>query len=782
MRRLGPILALVLCACPDAGTSDLIGQDGSVWPPPDGGQVAPRRDGGSSRPRDGGRRDAGTHDAGSLMCQTPPDCDGCADDGECCYFSLNCRPESRCNVPDDPAYDPSHPDDVCVRGCASNADCTPGSYCDSTGRCLPRPCQGQHQCGIRELCVGGECVPTGGVPEVVACAVVPTHAVTTTGRRVRAPVVGYDASGRGVPFAGLIWTSSDRMVASVAAGSLIEGGAVAGTATITVTHGAVVCDGALLVTNHAPLTGQQIRVVVVDARTEAPVAGANVTLVAGGPTVASTDARGAAMFIQGIVAPTSVTVSAPGYAVVSVLEPPVDDLVVALPPIAQTSAAGFRGTVDVSASRASDMKVALTSASLSSDMLTLGRFPFGGAPEPIQINAPELGFDGIYSMPAGLSMALGTSDLTGGPDRCYGIPVPPGSVGCHLARGRHGAGAGWALGGQLRLSQVTALANELSAIMEGEPVPPSALLAIARLGSGLRHGVAPFVPFTPTPNVPRGVSVDCSDPDLADYADVCRPDFGAWPRFDVEAAQPQNVYATIDAPGLPLTSGTACADTLTLMAATRLPGRGIVPLGFGVGFDTLDETGTPDCVVEGAEQPFGPTSPPLDDGEIALISATRHHGLEAGDLMLIGIARDTDGDRYGRSVRRRIVADIGNRTTLNGVLMARPDAELSVPSARLAFITNAGHRTRTEIFGDGSAWIVYAPAFPKEVTLPDVPAGRAVLASMQGAIFAQIEMERNITEPFDLAAPVHAHHTIDYVTAFATSSCVRNPADTCAAP
>ncbi len=782
MRRLGPVLALALCACPDAGTSDLVGQDGSVWPPPDGGQVTPRRDGGPLLPRDGGRRDGGARDAGPMMCQTPPDCDGCADDGECCFLSLNCRPESRCNVPGDPSYDPSQPDDVCVRGCASNDDCTPGSFCDRSGRCVPRPCQERFQCGMRQVCLNGECVPSNDAPEVVACAVVGTHAVTTTGRRAPATVVGYDATGHGRPYTYGRWTSSDPMVATVAGDVAIEGGAMAGTATLTATHGSITCDGALLVTNHAPLMGQQIRVVVIDARTEAPLAGANVTLVAGGPTLVATDATGAAMFIQGIVAPTSVTVSAPGYAVVSILAPPVDDLVVALPPITQTSAAGFRGAVDVSASRASDMKVALTSASLSSDILALGRFPFGGAPEPIQINAPELGFDGIYSMPAGLSMALGTSELTGGPDRCYGIPVPPGSVGCHLTRGRFGAGAGWAFGGQLRLSQVTGLANELSALMEGEPVPPSALLAISRVGSGLHHGVVPYVQFSPTPNVPRAASVDCSDPELADYADVCRPDFGAWPRVDVEAAQPQNVYATIDVPNLPLANSNACTDTLTLMAASRLPGRGIVPLGFGVGFDTLDETGAPDCVVEGAEQPFGPSSAPLDDGEVALISAVRHHGLEDGELMLIGIARSTDGDRFGRSVRRRTVPRIRSDTTLGGSLLALPNAGLSVPSARLVFNTTAGYRTRTEIFGAGSAWIVYAPAFPKEVTLPDVPAGRAVLASMQGAIFAHIEVAPNAAEPFDLAAPVHAHHTIDYATAFATSSCVRNPADACTAP
>lgn len=162
MRRARVVPALAfLFACSEA-PSELLGDAGE----PDAGQLAPDSgaptDSGaapdSGPPDSGGPGDTGVEDAGPAGCTTAPDCASCAADGECCWFSLNCQPGSICNTPDESLYDPTKPEQVCLRVvCTSDAECDPGEQCTLEGLCRPRVCQADDECPSGELCIGGAC-------------------------------------------------------------------------------------------------------------------------------------------------------------------------------------------------------------------------------------------------------------------------------------------------------------------------------------------------------------------------------------------------------------------------------------------------------------------------------------------------------------------------------------------------------------------------------------------------------------------------------------------------
>lgn len=774
MLRRALLLLPLLFACSD-NVDDLATRDAGPRPQdsgPSGREDAGPRDagtdGGSS---DAGATDAGDRDGGAPLCETDPDCDSCAVDGQCCFFSINCVPGSICNVPGDVFYDPTRPDDVCIRVvCTNDDDCEGDRICSLEGVCADPVCQRDEDCPSAEVCRGGACVPPQNA-SVTSCRVLQTNAVVRTGGSAALHAIAYDSADVPVPGVTFAYASNEPSMVSIVGADAI-GESVTGTATVTAQFGNVACAGAVQVTNHGPLSGQEIRIVAIDARTQAPIAGAEVTLVAGGPMVQTTDSRGAAIFLQGIIAPSSVTVAAPGHAVVTMMAPSVTDVVIPLPPVAYTMAAGFRGNVDLSAARPGDIAIGIVSPSLSDDVLAFGRTRLSGEVLPIPIRAPQLGLDGVYDMPTGFGMAVGSQQLTAPPERCFGAPVGADELGCFLARGRFGFGAGWTLSGRLRLSQITSIANELAGVLEGDPVPPELIVDFARIARQLNHGVEPALRFEPTPNVnTANGSGDCSNPNLPSYADNCRPDYASFTPADIAASQSQRVHTVVSVPNLPTTFGNACMDAVTVVAATRLGGRGIVPLGLGAGMDRRSEQDVPDCVVAGIDEPFGPSSAATAEGTVALSSAPRHTGLEDGELLLLAVARDAAFDRLGHSGIVRRVASLATTAAVPGAFLTPPRATVDTTAASVAYATSQGDFTRTELFGAGSAWLVYAPDGMRSYTLPDVAAGRAILADLRGAIAGSVQTTHHYGALFELGARTRIHQSVDYADAFVTDEC-----------
>lgn len=770
--RLPVLILILLTGCGEPPTRSLgdarpgrdAAADAGVDAGVDAGEARP--DAGEARPDAGGAdADAGQSDACVFDDPAGPDCISCQGDGECCVFSINCPAGSICNVNDDQLYDPSRPDNICIRVvCAADGDCEGGKVCTLERMCRKPACQTDAECGPGERCLGGACETPQAT--VVSCEVTGHDTVIAEGGTWPLEAVARDAGGEVLPHVAFQWSSSepDRVSAS---GAVATGGSEGGAALLTASAGNVACSGALRIINFLPPPSGSVRVVAVEHRRGVPIDAALV-MIEGTPSfTGTTSADGSVIAPVGQI--SSVSISAPGYATVVVLSPGASQIVVPLPRYDPTRAGGVRGAVDISSSRRSDIQLGLVGQSFSQDILTLGRQPLLGA-DRIQsvIDAPELGFDQEeVELPGGFMMGLGTKRFTAGPERCFGAAPGSDELGCFVVRTDEGHRGLWTLSGQLKLSRITSIANELSQALAGEGAGPLAYL-LTDVIRQLHHGVAASIETTGVPKVAvPGSGADCSNPQTPDYLSVCVPDFPSWPPVDLAASHDQSVFSTVDVPQLPA-AGAGCSKGITLIGMTDLGSRGLVPLGFGSASDLADDFDPPDCVVAGRERPYGDTSPDLQDGQVALITAPRHDGLEEGDLLLVAIALDPYADsaaRFQRSVRLERPSRFEESMSVAGPFLALPDGIVDPVNDRITGITAQGDFLRAELYGPAGAALVYAPVGATTIQLP--ASVGAILSSLSLSLLGTAETSVPYDALFDLHGSTRPDRSASFLEAFA---------------
>src|SRR5205823_977256 len=151
-------------------------------------------------------------------------------------------------------------------------------------------------------------------------------------------------------------------------------------------------------TNFAAVATGMSRVVVVAEDDGTPVAGATVTLIAGGAsTDLTTGTDGSALFATG-GAIDSVTVVKdgvspdPGFQYVSVMSPGTNDVFIPLPRFTdKTKAGGFRGVVDMSKTKKADIQLGIAGPSLPTNFLDFDFTSLLGDSVKTTIDAPDLG-------------------------------------------------------------------------------------------------------------------------------------------------------------------------------------------------------------------------------------------------------------------------------------------------------------------------------------------------------------------------------------------------------
>jgi hypothetical protein len=399
------------------------------------------------------------------------------------------------------------------------------------------------------------------------------------------------------------------------------------------------------------------------------------------------------------------------------------------------------------------------------------------------IDAPTLGIENqTVALPCGVMLGLINQRFTADGEglRCQGQQLAEGQLGCFVARAPEGKSAAWVLAGQLRLAQVTGIANQLAGVLggEGADVPVGDLLtAVLPLLRSLQHGIDPSLEIEEHPkvDVTTGTPQGCDDATVEGYAERCRGDYARYQRVDLTADKRLSVLSRVRVPNLPDLPGGGCAGGAVLVSAAILPGRGVLPLGLSAGLDVLG-MGTPDCRIEGVRRPFGEQSPTLENGQLPLTMAPPHSGIEGSQLALLVVAIDPN----------TVTSALQLNAIVERVTSVRPEQDLS-PATYLPYPTGQLDRggrtfafsqavtgataTRVEVQRGDETWLVYAPAGTTNVAFPDVETARDVLANATATLVQAMRIDGDYVDLWRFGSGKTLDRLVETINAFVVTQC-----------
>lgn len=637
----------------------------------------------------------------------------CTRDEQCGSPTMFCAPEARCR--ERPA-------------CLRDADCGEEGICFS-GRCIPATTcgEGLPECAAGSNCMGGHCVPAAGCRGNSDC---PTTKVCRAGQcmdppqatvarvAISSPVglcdpgltsgsacalsarpgetlvltaVALDGAGRVLAGAAADWTCEPESVAGVSgmgSQALVTLASTGGTAQLTATVQGI-ASTPLTVTNLGPApTG--VRITVVDGRSGVPVPSATVwvneaTLTTG------TDGR-AHLAPDQTSAPFTVSVFHQSYDYVTLVELPAEDgggldAIIPLEPLSPPlHSAGLRGTVNVDAAP-TEGEVSLALAGLSSPSPTSVSFAsLLGETFRIDVDLPVLGRQQV-PLPGGITLAA-QLPVVGPRTFKEGFSV----------LGTGGRRVAWTFGGHVPLSALQRLVGMVD--------PVNAIFALVPFMEGLTHGLTTGLVLKEFPYVRDGDTVVDGVEDVDNDGDVDEmvPDYLAFPQTSISVRQEQTLYVGVRFSGFP--SGLLGAGQALVVAGSRVPGHGFVPLGLAA------------IRPSQVEQTFVPVK-----------MAPRYGGLETGDYSLAVYRFGAAGPDAPAEVSLRAASfetlplqvDLGELMPL-----ASGSSFAVVPVRTLDLLGVQGaHLHRATLEGADGRWRVYlAPGSDRRsVTLPAIPAG-----------------------------------------------------------
>ncbi|OJH38715.1 hypothetical protein [Cystobacter ferrugineus] len=508
----------------------------------------------------------------------------------------------------------------CQPACRTREDCTAarrspayrlsacddnplGCQCDDN-RCVEAMCSADGECAASgQVCRDGRC--TGALAaRARTCRVTPDHVVGRVGSRVRFSLLAWDETGEPVAVAPAEqrWTALEASVSGDAGGAsfVLSAPTPEARETVRAEVGGAVCTARVRVLE--ALTPGQLRVVVTDEQTGRPIPGARVVVAdaAGAVTGEAPTDEGGVVLPPGGAEVGSVSVFHEDFDYLTVAHTgKTGPLELSLPlrrnPTGRTG--GFAGTVQ----GLSELAMHMGMAGLSSPDEGPGASASSLLEPERQVDFFSAGQRRLATLPAGAFAVLAGSTLRERDVQGRGIagvcaeesPTLEGACGVRTA---------WGLGGEL----------PLNALQLGGGVDVGSLLARATpLLRTIRSWVVRDVPFSLEGTTG---ALTRRDPD-----------------FSEERSMALGFPFVLRVPALPGHQG-RYMDSLWVLGSARVPGRGGVPLGLGLGMNTAPADPNTDT------QPGLPAP-----GLVRVRMAPTHHGLEGSPYVLHLTASSSTG-------------------------------------------------------------------------------------------------------------------------------------------
>lgn len=513
-----------------------------------------------------------------------------------------------------------------------------GCQCDE-GKCVGSLCSADSDCGTL-VCRSGACVAPPAATAVAKCSVSPDFVVFKQGSKARFWVSAWDASNNPIVIKdGATFTAVGTAVTLTGTGTGHFADFTAGNATVTTptasvqaSFGTVNCQAKAIVL--APPGAAEVAVSVIDELSGRPVPGAKVMLSTSAGAIipqgvsdtVDTNAQGYAVLI-GAVGTYSVSVFHTDYSYVTVANYAGTSrfLSFAIRRNSLDKYGGYKGGfTNVPAS--SNVHAALAGMSLAGSITNLNLTALLGPSVPTDIVIGSAINQQDVGIPAGAYLGFGDqrikNDIAGQGlnGTCLDGAGQPDEA--RIAAGTCGTRTAWALAGDVPLGDlpIDAVAGGLDNINIG------ALLGrIVPIFKKFNSSVVRDVQFT-LRDTPR---LDGGAPDFTDQSQytVANHDFTQIPlAFNFVVKMPE----------LPRYKGTF-VDAVAIIGGASAVGRGVVPLGIGVGVNTMPVDGQIDRLEPGGG------APTIAAGNIGVRMAPTHHGLEGAHYGLLIAAISAKG-------------------------------------------------------------------------------------------------------------------------------------------
>ncbi|MFZ5439149.1 MAG: hypothetical protein ACOZQL_04030 [Myxococcota bacterium] len=569
-------------------------------------------------PGPGPKTDGGTGGGGGST-------EECVDDSDCpdpTYFFCNtvtfkcepsCRTAAQCN---------NRPQQYALDFCGGSLGC----QCDE-GKCVGSLCSSDSDCGS-QVCRNGACVAPPAASTVAKCAISPDFQVFPAGGKAKFFVSAWDANNNPVVIKdGATWTAVGNAVTGSGTGNSAEftagtAAVTTATASIQAAFGSVNCQAKAIVL--AAPAANQLAVSVIDELSGRPVTGAKVVLSQTNGTIiqqmgadsVDTDAAGSAtLALTGSPASVTVSVFHADFSYVTVANYATAGsrfLSFALRRNALDTYGGYKGGFS-NVPATSNVHAALAGMSLAGSITNLNLTQLLGPSVPTDVVIGSAINQMDVPIPAGAFLGFGDQkikDSIAG-QGVNGVCVD--SMGnadeAKIVAGTCGTRTAWALAGDVPLGDlpIDAVAGGLDNINIGQ-----LLARIVPIFKKFNSSIVRDVQFTlkPTPGASMG------NPDYTDQSHytTAQHDFTQIPlAFSFVTKMPE----------LPKFKGTY-VDGVAIIGGANMPGRGVVPLGIGVGVNVA----TP---IDGQIDKLDP----LAAGQIGVRMAPTHHGLEGAHYGLL---------------------------------------------------------------------------------------------------------------------------------------------------
>lgn len=658
--------------------------------------------------------------------------ESCLEDDECCQsphaqwcnFDGVCAKCERvggdCNIDDDccPAAKGEKPiicksDKKCGYICQSDEDCSAeGKVCDLvSGECVSPACSSDEECAPKK-CVGGKCADFTETPD--RCVITSRVSTIYRGQKIQLHAIAYKDNTI-IPWQTFIWSSSATESVSVDADGVITGGDTAGVSTISAKMSTLylACENTLEVKNILPTDPNNVRVLVLDQKTQQPVKDAVVVV---GDKSSTTDSSG---IVEVVSDPADVHVFHADYTYVSVIGADKSDYVIYLPPkVDIDKAGGFRGKFDFSQLKYHSIELGIAGCSVAGDLLNFNLDTIVGEMLVEHINLTEpTAVDECVSLPSGLVVTakkFGIDDL---------IPKNY-RVACE-----EGFRSAWGLGGGLSDSEITKLINLLSPIISGgDDLNIGQILAsILPLFNKFSHGSASAlkVEAIPTIDTPNGEG-KCSTKPISDKPKI--PDFDNFPQINMTLTMKLLLKSIFNMPELPKLQGKYMGGVVGL-GAMLLPEIGVVPMGLTAGTDTDD----PKVVGDGKINKPQDNPENLSDGQMMIRIAPAYNGFETNPYVFAFLA--IDFNNFGGGSGNAITAIIKTDTKVAKSYDLSSDKFMTFPEG--AYFDRANRKIKGVAVDEasfyryaietdnGNDWFIYLAQakVTEELTIPAVPSG-----------------------------------------------------------